>query len=110
MYRLTVISSPDYAYGFRLAGANVIEARNRDEAKRILISAINDDESGVIAVEEGFMSEIDASLQAKIERLYRPIVISIPTPKKIEEIDAGRKYLSSFIKRAVGFDIKLKKG
>lgn len=110
MYRLTVISNPDYAYGFRLAGANVIEARNQEEAKKFLVSAINDDESGIIAVEEDFMNEIDTVLQAKIERLYRPIVIPIPAPKKIKDSGAGRRYLSSFIKRAVGFDIKLKQG
>lgn len=108
MYKLIVIANPDYAYGFRLAGVDVLEAKNQEEAKKQLLTAISDDRSGIIAVDEVFMNEMDTALQTKIERLYRPIVISIPTPSKIKGVVGSRKYLTSFIKRAIGFDIKLK--
>lgn len=108
MYKLLVIVNPDFAYGFRLAGVDVLEAGNQEEARKQLLSAINDDRSGIVAVEEDYMSEMDVVLRAKIERIYRPIVISIPTPKKLEDTGGSRKYLASFIKRAIGFDIKLK--
>ena len=108
MYKLVVIASPDFAYGFRLAGVDVLEASGQDEARKQLLAAINDDRSGIVAVDEDYMSEMDLALQAKIERLYRPIVISIPTPKKLKDMGASRRYLARFIKRAIGFDIKLR--
>lgn len=108
MYKLVVIANPEYAYGFRLAGVDVLEARDQEEARSKLLGAINDDRSGIVAVDEEFMNEMDDALTAKIERMYRPIVISIPTPKSIKGAGTSRKYLARFIKRAIGFDIKLR--
>jgi V/A-type H+-transporting ATPase subunit F len=48
MYRFVVVTDPDSAAGFRLAGVDVLEASSLDEARKI------------------------------IEKTYRPIIIPIP--------------------------------
>lgn len=103
-----VITNPDMAIGFSLAGVDVISAKSAQDARRELASAINDDRAGVIAMDEDYFSEIDDVLQAKIEKMYRPVVVPIPSKLAMEEMTEGHQYLSAFIKRAVGFDIRLK--
>ncbi|HEB13050.1 MAG TPA: V-type ATP synthase subunit F [Actinobacteria bacterium] len=108
MHKLMVITNPDAAVGFSLAGVDVITARSSVEARKELALAINDDSAGIIAMDEDYFAEIDDALRAKTERMYRPIVVPIPSELDLSELGHGHQYLSAFIKRAVGFDIQLK--
>jgi|SRR3990170_2089335 len=108
MYKLIVITNPDAAVGFALAGVDVIIAKSAAQARQELARAINDERAGVIAVDEDYFAQIDDALRAKTEKLYRPIVVPIPSKLDVTELSEGHEYLAAFIKRAVGFDIKLK--
>ncbi|MCE5203056.1 MAG: V-type ATP synthase subunit F [Coriobacteriales bacterium] len=110
MYKLIVLTDPDTGDGFRLAGADVVTAESPDEARRRLNELIDDDSSGIIAVNEAFMSEIDERTQQKINSTYRPIVISLPIHEKLQAEEDHRAYLSRLIRRAIGFDITLRRG
>lgn len=107
MYKLVVLTDRETAYGFRLAGVDVVEADNQEEANRLLTSLINDDRSGIIALNEEYMGGIDDRLRRKIDRLYRPLVIPIPAEKKVEGESDRADYIRRLIRRAVGFDVKL---
>lgn len=108
MYKLMVITNPDAGIGFNLAGVDVVVARSAAEARLELARAINDDSAGVIAMDEDYFAQIDDALRAKTEKLYRPIVVPIPAKLDMAELSEGHEYLAAFIKRAVGFDIRLK--
>jgi V/A-type H+-transporting ATPase subunit F len=110
LYKLIVVTDSENAHGFRLAGVDVVEANNTQEARDQIIALINDDDSGIIAVNEDFMAAIDDRTRDKIEKIYRPIVVPIPAKKKIEVAEERREYLARLIRRAVGFDIKLRQG
>lgn len=110
MFKLIVVTDPDSADGFRLSGVDVVEADTLEKAKRTLISLVNDDDSGIIAVNENFMASIDEHTKDKINKLYRPIVISIPAPKMLDVQEQRINYLSKLIRRAIGFEIKLGQG
>ena len=56
------------------------------------------------------MGEIDERLQQKIDSIYRPIVISLPIREKLEVGEDHRAYLARLIRRAIGFDITLRRG
>ncbi len=107
MYKLVVLTDPETSHGFRLAGVDVYEADSPESARSRLIDLINDDRSGIIAVDEDLMAVIDDRLKEKIDRLYRPIVIPIPSKKKVEITDERPEYIRRLIRRAIGFDIKL---
>lgn len=110
MYKLVVLTDPDNALGFRLAGVDVVEASSENEAREKLVALINDDTSGIIAINEGFMGAIDERTRQRIDTLYRPIVVPLPFKEKLIEGGEGRrKYLSRLVRRAVGFDITLKR-
>ncbi|TLM98934.1 MAG: V-type ATP synthase subunit F [Actinobacteria bacterium] len=110
MYRLIVLTDPDTADGFRLAGVDVEVVDSPDLARKTLASLIDEDDSGIIAVNERLMTGVDERLQKKIDSIYRPIVVSLPIREKLEVGEDHRAYLSRLIRRAIGFDITLRRG
>ena len=78
MYRFVVVTDPDTASGFRLAGVDVIEAPSVEEARKIIPNLLYKDDTGIVAVNEEFMAALDQKLMEKIEKTYRPVVIPIP--------------------------------
>ncbi|MDO8879276.1 MAG: V-type ATP synthase subunit F [Coriobacteriia bacterium] len=110
MYKLIVLTDPDHADGFGLAGVDVVVAESPEDARRKLSGLIDDDESGIVAVNEAFMADIDERTQQKINQTYRPIVISLPIREKLATDEDHRAYLSRLIRRAIGFDITLRRG
>jgi len=110
VYKLVVITDPDTADGFRLAGVDVFEVEGAEEARKLLASLVDDDTSGIIAVNERMMSAIDERLQRKIDSIYRPIVVSLPIREQLAVGEDHRAYLSRLIRRAIGFDITLRQG
>ncbi|MDP2181255.1 MAG: V-type ATP synthase subunit F [Actinomycetota bacterium] len=110
MYKLVVLTDSDTADGFRLAGVDVEVADSSDLARKKLSALIDDESSGIIAVNERMMAVIDERTQRKIDSIYRPIVISLPIREKLEVGEDHRAYLSRLIRRAIGFDITLRRG
>jgi len=110
LYKLIVLTDQDTADGFGLAGVNVVVADGPDDARRRLSALIDDDESGIVAVNEAFLAEVDERTQQKINQSYRPIVISLPIREQLATEEDHRAYLSRLIRRAIGFDITLRRG
>ncbi|PKQ20061.1 MAG: V-type ATP synthase subunit F [Actinobacteria bacterium HGW-Actinobacteria-6] len=110
MYKLVVLTDTDTGDGFRLAGVDVITVDSPEEARKRLNELIDDDSSGIVAVNEAFMADIDERTQQKINSTYRPIVISLPIREKLHTDEDHRAYLSRLIRRAIGFDITLRRG
>ncbi len=110
MFKLVVLTKPESASGFRLAGVDVCEATDAESAKRQLMALINDDRTGIIAIDDDLMAEVDERVKEKIDKLYRPIVVPIPAKNRVEPSSARPEYIRRLIRRAVGFDIKLGEG
>lgn len=109
MRKLVILTDAESVDGFRLAGVEVIQAEPEDrvEVKKRLVSLINDDDVGVIGVNEDLLASIDDVTRNKIDKLYRPIVIGIPAKRKLEISEARHAFLATMIRRAIGFDIRI---
>lgn len=108
MRRVVIFTDVDSADGFRLAGVETVEGN--DEAagnKQTLLKLINDDDIGIIGISEDIINSIDDPTRAKIDRMDRPIVVTLPTTKHLEVTEARHAYLAKMIRRAIGFDIKI---
>ncbi len=110
MYKLIVLTDPDNADGFRLAGVDVEVVDSEDKVRERLNRLLDDESSGIIAVNEGLMAAIDERTQNKIDSIYRPLVVSLPLREKLAIGDDHRAYLARLIRRAIGFDITLRRG
>lgn len=109
MYKVVVLTDPETAYGFRLAGVDVREAESLEEAKGEINRLLEDDKTGILAVNEGFLAAVDDRVKDRIEATYRPIVISLPIKEKLGAVGERRAFLTKLIHRAVGFDVTLRK-
>lgn len=110
MYKAIVVTDPETADGFRLAGVSVVEAENADDAQEKIKLLLDDPNAGILAVNEHFFNNIDEKTQEKIDSIYRPIVIPLPIKESVEMAGERRAYLARLIHRAIGFDITLQRG
>jgi V/A-type H+/Na+-transporting ATPase subunit F len=106
MYKFVVVTDPESAPGFRLAGVDVVEASSMDEAKKIIPSLIYKDDTGIIAISEDMMAVLDEKLLEKINKTYRPIII--PIPSRIKGIDRT-SYIERLLQRAIGYNIVIRR-
>ena len=106
MYKFVVVTDPDTAPGFRLAGVDVLEASNVEEAKKIIPSLLFKDDTGIVAVNEDFMASLDEKLMERIEKTHRPIII--PIPSRIRQIDRT-DYIERLLRRAIGYNIVVRR-
>ena len=107
MFSLTILTNKATASGFRLAGVEVVEAETPEAARRELIELFNDQRMGIIGVDENLADCIDPALQAKIDRLYRPVVVILPSTTGAVGLESKRLYLERLLKSAIGFEMKL---
>ena len=106
MYKFLVVTDPDTAPGFRLAGVEVIEASNQEEARKVMNALVFKDDTGIVAVNEEFIAALDQKLVETIEKTYRPIMI--PIPSRVKRIDRT-SYIERMLQRAIGYNIVVRR-
>jgi len=106
MYQFVIVTDSERAAGFRLAGAEVFEAKNVEDAKTTIPPLLHKDDIGIVAVNEEYMLALDEKLMDRIEKMHRPLII--PIPAKTKEVDR-RTYIERLLKKAIGYNIVLKR-
>jgi V/A-type H+/Na+-transporting ATPase subunit F len=106
MYKYVIVTDPESAAGFRLAGVEVLEIAGPDEAKKLIPPLLNADDTGIIGINEEFMSLLDNEMLAKIEKTYRPVIIPIPSRSK--RVAAG-SYIERLLRRAIGYNVVVRR-
>ena len=106
MFRFLVLTDPDTAAGFRMAGVETREAVNGEEARQVLPALLQEEDAGIIAVSEEFMQALDDRLMTRIEQTARPIVIPIPGRARG---GGGMAYIERLLRRAIGYNIVLRR-
>ncbi len=106
MGRLMVITTPDLAPGFELAGVETFAVETVDQAESLLDQLLSGDEASLIVVRQGLLEAMGTRLQRQVSRSYRPVVIAIPGGiPTIASSGRRQRYISELIRRAIGFRI-----
>lgn len=105
MYRLAVITDPETATGFRLAGVEVREAASPQAALEHLRALLLLD-YGLIAVNEDLLAGTDVE-RARLMR-GRDLPIVLPFPAARPQMESGEEYISRLVKEHIGFYVKLR--
>ena len=100
-----VITTPDLAPGFQLAGAKTFAVESTEEAVRVLHGLLEADEASLIVVRQDLLGAMPPCLQSKIEASYRPVVMAIPGGTPTAPAEERRRYIAELIRRAIGFHI-----
>lgn len=107
MYNITAIVPKGQGMGFTLAGIQVREVANITEAHEVLAVDIDDDNNGIILIDETFARDFPSKLQKLVDESTIPLVVNIPITTKWEYIYDRDEVFEKIIRRAVGYSIKL---
>lgn len=102
---MAVVTDPETATGFRLAGVEVREAVTAPEALEHIRSLINLD-YGLVAVNEALLEPIDEELSRAMRGQETPILVPFPAPKA--QVESGEDYIARLVKEHIGFYVKLR--
>lgn len=105
MFRLGVITDPETATGFRLAGAEVREATTPQEALEHLRYFVTLD-YGLVAVNEALLEGTADERVRMLRGRDLPIIVPFPSPQV--EIESGEAYIARLVKEHIGFYVKLR--
>lgn len=104
---VVVLTDETMADGFRLAGTETQTVEDGPAAEAKLLELLDRQDIGIIAINEDWMEASSEKTRNRIDRLYKPIVVSIPTPTAGEAEDERGSRLARLIRKAVGFEIKV---
>lgn len=105
MFRVVVITDPETATGFRLAGVEVREAASPQAALEHLRTILPLD-YGLVAVNEELLAGTDDERARLLRDRDLPVIIPFPAPK--QQMESGEAYISRLVKEHIGFYVKLR--
>jgi V/A-type H+-transporting ATPase subunit F len=105
MSRLMVITTPDLAPGFQLAGVETFAVETAEKAESLLRELLAGDEASLIVVRQDLLQAMPPRLQRQLEASYRPLVMAIPGGGPTAPTEERRYYIAELIRRAIGFHI-----
>lgn len=106
--RLLVLTTPELAPGYRLAGVEARVAASPGEAEGHLAELLAD--AGIVAVHEPFLEQLDPELRGRLESSTRPIVVALPAGEA-PAVEGGRRArLLRMLWQAVGYELTFEPG
>jgi vacuolar-type H+-ATPase subunit F/Vma7 len=102
--RLLVLTTPDLAAGYRLAGVAVVEVASAAEAATQLEELL-EREHGVIAVHAPYFRALSRSLRQRLDTLRAPLVVALPAGMTDDHAEDRRRRLLEMLRQAVGYEI-----
>lgn len=109
MARLIVITDPDTALGFRLAGVEVIEVTGAQQAAGRLLSLRKTKDAGVVIYNEDYRRNLSDREQVALDESVAPIFFSVPVARTRQTGEARADYLARLLRRAIGYQLKIKR-
>jgi len=108
MARLIIVTVPELASGYRLAGATTLTASSPEEAERLVEQLVDEPDVALIGVHAPLWSGASPSLTARLSRRVLPVVIDIPTGE-VSEVLERRARLAEMLRHAIGHRITFRK-
>lgn len=105
MGHLLVITTPDLAPGYQLAGVETFAVQTVEEAETTLSKLLDERDASLIIVRRALLQAMDPRLQRRLEASVQPVVMPIagrPTHIPGKEY---RHHLLQLIRHTVGFHI-----
>lgn len=105
MGRLVVITTPDLALGFQLAGVETCAVESAAHAEAVLRTLLAGGEASLIVVRQELWQGLEPRLRRQLDASSSPVVMAIPGGTPTRPGEAHRQRLTELIRRAIGFHI-----
>lgn len=103
--KVLVIAPREYLPGFQIAGAETVSPEP-GQVEGLLQSAMSEGKWGVVILDESLAKDISPRLLAQAFESVMPIVVFIPLARS--SAGSPEEYISSVIKSALGYSIKVR--
>ena len=110
--KVIVVTHPELATGFRLAGVDVESVSDPKDASEIIRRILwTKSDFGIIAMDEDLASNLDPALAKELDDRGLPFLIPFPAAELYTWLRERREmdYTSKMIRDAIGYHIKLKR-
>jgi V/A-type H+-transporting ATPase subunit F len=104
--KIAVLTDPESATGYRLAGLYTAVATDATEARKVLVRMIQQGDYILIGVSETLLPDLYQVVKREMRGRDLPILLSIPSPLIIEGEEA-EAYMRRLILSTMGHEIKL---
>lgn len=105
--KLAVITSPEAALGFRLAGFLAYEATSMEEAKRHLEELVQQGGIALVAVDQALLPEPEKAVERLMRGRDLPVLLPISGLEDAFQNPDVEAYMRTLVRQTIGFDIKL---
>ncbi len=102
--RLVIVTPPELAPGFRLAGVSVVTAHDPDEALGA-VERLVAEEKGVVSVYAPFLEAFAPDLRERLERSVTPVVVAFPAGVAAASPEERRARILGLLQQAVGYQV-----
>lgn len=106
---LIVVTDPDTALGFRLAGVEVIEVSTQEEATKQLGRLLKEKETGIVIYNQEYQTALPEKTRAALEESVSPVFYAIPVAEAKCVGELREHYLARLLRRAIGYQLKIKR-
>ncbi len=79
---IVIITHPNMAIGYRLAGAEVMKAQDGLEAFTLLRDAVKNENIGLVGIEEELYESLNPRFLEAIKKRGKPLILSMHTLKE----------------------------
>ncbi len=104
--KIAVLTDPESATGYRLAGLHVEMAQDAEEARRILIQMIEEEAYALVVVSEALLPDPYQALKREMRGRDLPVLLPALSPFAVEGEDA-EEHMRQLILSTMGHEIKL---
>jgi len=104
--KIAVMTDPESATGYRLAGLQTAVAADEAEAREVLVRMIQEGDYILIGVSEKLLPDLYQAVKREMRGRDLPILLSVPSPVTGEDKDA-EAYMRRLILSTIGHEIKL---
>lgn len=109
MAGLMVVTDPDTALGFRLAGVEVTEVAGADEAAERLLALLQRKGPGIVVYNEEYRSALSEKSRTVLEESIVPVFFAMPVGRMGRTQETREVYLARLLRRAIGYQLKIKR-
>ncbi len=109
MLKVVAVMREDLALGFSLTGLDVIPVKDAAAAVEVVREVIDSRESGLIALEQGLLEEMEERTRESLLARNVPLIVPVPGElawRDVEELPPD-DYLAELIRHAVGYQLNV---
>jgi vacuolar-type H+-ATPase subunit F/Vma7 len=107
-YAVRVVSPPEVAAGFALAGLHTSSAGTPAEGNECVKELLGRSDVGVILLEDRLHAALSNDIRRELSRRPLPIVVPFPGPSWVARAEGPDSYIIELLRQAIGYRVRLR--